>query len=554
MSETGQAGDFGRVVKILYRYALDPAGWIELIDSLREIAPAEGGDEIIAALEDHLEMASELAVGTAPEPPETFASIKLSPDLEVLHLSATAADEFAPVFGALAVGAQIDGDGSDAAAALEGGIAQLQTAPHEKIPIVIPHGAKLSCSYLVRAQGPGETYALYLMRNGFAEAYDLSGSLLKELTDKEREISNLLYEGLSPQQIAEASGTSLNTVRFHLKSIFGKTGINKQADLIRVLEQAYQLERELDRQLGQQSRLVIDLGRGATLEDGPHPEKQFIARPGGRRMAWRDYGPEDGRPVIWVPGAYAGARLWKDAVAAARENHLRLIGIDRPGYGGTSKLTPPSVEGVGADVAAMMDALGLEEVDVFAPGMGGLYALHLAHAEPARIARVFLCSTSFGPNSEWKRPSNRMQFSLWLARRSPRLVHAYFKLFIRPRTKEGQMHQIRSMWSDSKHDVEALRDDRLTEYLVAVAEEALADGLDGVVSDMLALMEARVPLGEIRQPVTEWHGMDDPLVTWDEAGTLLAALPNLDRIPVPHRGQLLFHTDFRHMAERMAAR
>lgn len=552
MSEIRGADDLGWVVKIIYRYALEPGGWVDLVDAMREIAPEPDGERKLASLDDHLRLAAELAVKGAPQVHETFASLELSSDLTVRALGPMAAQAFGPILGALNVGDQLDAGVSDAAAAIASGMDALKTNGAGKHPIVVPHGQKLSCSYLVHQPGTYDRYALYLMRNGFAAEYDLSSTVLSGLTDKEREICTALFDGYSPRQIAEKLGNSLNTVKYHLKSIFEKTGIKKQADLVRLLEQAYQLERELERQLGGGSQLIIDQPRHMTLRMNQHPPKQKLVRACGRAVAWREYGPADGKPLLWMHGAYGCGRLWPPIAAALEEGGLRAIAIDRPGYGGTSPVKEPQIDASTDDVLAVLNDLNIRQADVFATAMGTLYGLNMAHRNADRIARVFLCSSSFGPGGDWSKPKTRMQFAMWFAQRNPRAIHAMLRLFIRPRTHEGQKAQIRRVWSESPADAEALRDDRLVEHLIATGEEAVGAGIEGVVFDHIALQDAKVPLADIRQPVVEWHGLEDASISWEAAGKLLCPLPHLDRVPMPHRGQLLFHTDFHHIAERIA--
>jgi DNA-binding CsgD family transcriptional regulator len=53
------------------------------------------------------------------------------------------------------------------------------------------------------------------------------------LTPREAELAVALCAGSEPSGFAAAAGVSTNTVRFHLKSIYAKTGARGQADLIR---------------------------------------------------------------------------------------------------------------------------------------------------------------------------------------------------------------------------------------------------------------------------------------------------------------------------------
>lgn len=63
-------------------------------------------------------------------------------------------------------------------------------------------------------------------------------SMLRELfglTAAETRVADRLMGGDSPEQAAEAIGVSITTVRWHLASLYRKTGTNRQADLVRLL-------------------------------------------------------------------------------------------------------------------------------------------------------------------------------------------------------------------------------------------------------------------------------------------------------------------------------
>jgi DNA-binding NarL/FixJ family response regulator len=55
---------------------------------------------------------------------------------------------------------------------------------------------------------------------------------LDELSEREWDVLRLLLTSLRPAQIARELGISLNTVRNHLKSIYGKVDVHSQAELI----------------------------------------------------------------------------------------------------------------------------------------------------------------------------------------------------------------------------------------------------------------------------------------------------------------------------------
>jgi len=55
---------------------------------------------------------------------------------------------------------------------------------------------------------------------------------LAGLTDREREILASLAEGMTNQQLADALKISLNTVKFHLKNLYGKLGVDNRAQAV----------------------------------------------------------------------------------------------------------------------------------------------------------------------------------------------------------------------------------------------------------------------------------------------------------------------------------
>jgi DNA-binding CsgD family transcriptional regulator len=70
-----------------------------------------------------------------------------------------------------------------------------------------------------------------------ARSEDLAPLLMRAwaLSPREREVARLVIDGLSNDDIAAALFISANTVRDHLKAIFGKTGVTRRRDLTAAL-------------------------------------------------------------------------------------------------------------------------------------------------------------------------------------------------------------------------------------------------------------------------------------------------------------------------------
>jgi len=59
------------------------------------------------------------------------------------------------------------------------------------------------------------------------------GSLIEELTARERDVLALVADGRSNREIATALSISEHTVKFHLASLFGKLGVSTRTQAVR---------------------------------------------------------------------------------------------------------------------------------------------------------------------------------------------------------------------------------------------------------------------------------------------------------------------------------
>ena len=68
-------------------------------------------------------------------------------------------------------------------------------------------------------------------KSGFPSAAEKEVALLvAQLTDREREVLQLLAEGATSEQIADRMDISRNTVRTHVQSVFGKLGVHSRLE------------------------------------------------------------------------------------------------------------------------------------------------------------------------------------------------------------------------------------------------------------------------------------------------------------------------------------
>jgi pimeloyl-ACP methyl ester carboxylesterase len=116
-----------------------------------------------------------------------------------------------------------------------------------------------------------------------------------------------------------------------------------------------------------------------------------LSLPDGRTAGYADYGSAGGTAVLWCHGG-PGSRLEPAAFApSAAEAGLRIIGIDRPGYGLSSPNPGRTIADWVPDGLAVADALGIDRFVTVGCSTGGAYALALAALAPERVLGVVPC-------------------------------------------------------------------------------------------------------------------------------------------------------------------
>ena len=105
-------------------------------------------------------------------------------------------------------------------------------------------------------------------------------------------------------------------------------------------------------------------------------------------------GPEN-KPVLMLSNSLGtDLHMWDPQVAALTQ-HFRLVRYDRRGHGksGVPK-GPYTMEMLGRDVLAVLDALKIEKINWCGLSMGGMVGMWLGANAPQRINRLILSNTS----------------------------------------------------------------------------------------------------------------------------------------------------------------
>jgi pimeloyl-ACP methyl ester carboxylesterase len=127
------------------------------------------------------------------------------------------------------------------------------------------------------------------------------------------------------------------------------------------------------------------LGGTMTASAVAAAREQLVRTPDGRVLLTYEVGDPRGELVLVHHGTPCSgilARWWAEDAAA---RGIRLVGYDRPGYGGSDRHPGRSIADVAADAATIADAFGVGRFRTWGVSGGGPHALACAALLPDRV-------------------------------------------------------------------------------------------------------------------------------------------------------------------------
>ena len=103
-----------------------------------------------------------------------------------------------------------------------------------------------------------------------------------------------------------------------------------------------------------------------------------------------------GEPLLLLHGGLGSIDMFRPVVLPGLVEHHQVIAVDLQGHGrSTLGDRPISLLDMGDDMAAILDELGYDQVDVFGYSLGGGVALRLAIQHPDSVRTLALASAGF---------------------------------------------------------------------------------------------------------------------------------------------------------------
>jgi pimeloyl-ACP methyl ester carboxylesterase len=220
-------------------------------------------------------------------------------------------------------------------------------------------------------------------------------------------------------------------------------------------------------------------------------------------------------------------------IELAREQGIRLIGYDRPGYGGSARAASRRVADCVSDVADIADGLGLERFATWGVSGGGPHALACAALCDGRLtAAASLASVApYGAEGlDWldgMGEENHVEFGKALAGETA--LRGYLE-----EQGEGFLSADAEQLTELMATLLGAEDravltGRFAEYMLECGRHGLAPGVDGWLDDDLAFIAPwDFDVEQISKPVLLLHGEDDRFVPVSHGRWLAERISGVD--------------------------
>jgi pimeloyl-ACP methyl ester carboxylesterase len=256
-------------------------------------------------------------------------------------------------------------------------------------------------------------------------------------------------------------------------------------------------------------------------------------RAGGVDFAYRELGTENpGPPVVFLVHLAAVLDNWDPRVVDGFATKHRVITFDNRGIGASSGSPTTSIEEMAKDAITFIQALGLDQVDLFGFSMGGMIAQEIVLMEPQLVRRMIIAGTGPAGGEGISKVAGVTYLDMmrgWLTFQDPKQFLFFTRTPAGIRAGKEFLQRLKERSRD--------RDKEIT--------------LGALQAQLKALRRwgAKEPadLSRIRHPVLVANGDSDRMVPSQNTHDLARRLPNSELIIYPDSGHgavFQFHADF----------
>ena len=253
---------------------------------------------------------------------------------------------------------------------------------------------------------------------------------------------------------------------------------------------------------------------------------ELDVRVGDRTVHAWDSGAGSALTLVWHHGSPQTGAPLEPVARWAAERDIRLVTYGRPSYGGSTPQPGRTIGDAARDVAAVLDALGIDRFATMGASGGGPHALACGALLPERVIGV-VCLAGIAPFSndfDWfGGMASPEDVRSALEGREARAARVPLSEWNSENFNAGDYASLEQTWGSLGADV-------------ARADEA---GPDGLIDDDVAIVTPwGFDLGTVTVPTLLAQGGDDRVVPRAHAEWMLGQLPNAELWLRPRDGHI----------------
>jgi pimeloyl-ACP methyl ester carboxylesterase len=281
---------------------------------------------------------------------------------------------------------------------------------------------------------------------------------------------------------------------------------------------------------------------------------QTITLSDGRNLGFAEFGDVKGRPVFLFHGQ-PGNRLFRHPDNSILLSlGVRLITVDRPGYGLSDYQPQRKLLDWPQDVVELADALGVEYFPVAGFSGGGPYAAASAYKIPHRVTKIGLVDSAppmTMPEISKKMPTP-LRINYLLAQHAPALLSLLFKAYWRSSRRRPEAFIDLAMKQSAPVDRKILSDPDMYNTMVDVWKENIRVDSQGYAQDTEILMKDwGFCLRDIKTDVYLWQGEADVNIPSAWARYMIKEIPNCKPAIFTDEGHFVLLTHWKEIIQTL---
>ncbi len=286
-----------------------------------------------------------------------------------------------------------------------------------------------------------------------------------------------------------------------------------------------------------------------------------LTLPDGRTLGFDDVGDPAGVPVLYVHGTPDSRRARHPSDDLAASLGVRLVAVDRPGFGLSSPHPTGTVGTFADDAIALADHLTISAWRPFAWSGGATYALAVGARHPGRVARTAVAA-GLVPFEAYATPGilddadggRHLVAELGAELGAAGLAEMAAPMLAPCPCDEALAREHLTETADPGRLADLAAIPGALDVLVAGLVDAVAQGMDGLVRDLeLQVEPPDVDWSAATGPVDLWYGERDTTAPPAFGAWWVGALPDAIIQVVPSAGHLIALTHWTQILQQLTA-